>query len=244
MSLHEGAFLLVVFLSNVIQCITGFAGTVLAMPPSVMLVGLDTARPILNLMGVAASVGVAIPGRRHIDKKEWLTMLGVSLPGMALGAFLKHWFASYQSALFKTLGVVVIVIAVTKLVCFLAKKEIPLDNRAVALSFLAVGGVVHGMFVCGGPLIVTYADARLKDKDAFRATLSAVWCVLNPVLLVADFIVGGVPVELWKLTLLSLAALFFAILAGNALAKKLSRKVFLLLTYALMLVSGVSLFLK
>ncbi len=42
-------FLIVVFLTNIIQCVTGFAGTVLAMPFSVMLIGLAPAKAILNL---------------------------------------------------------------------------------------------------------------------------------------------------------------------------------------------------
>ena len=69
-------FLLVVFLTNVIQCITGFAGTVLAMPFSVLLVGYDAARPVLNLLGLLASVYVAAAGRRHICKKELLRRYG------------------------------------------------------------------------------------------------------------------------------------------------------------------------
>lgn len=42
--MKELLFLLVLFVSNVIQAITGFAGTVLAMPPSVYLLGLDHAK--------------------------------------------------------------------------------------------------------------------------------------------------------------------------------------------------------
>ena len=49
-------FLLVVFLTNIIQGITGFAGTMLAMPPSVMLVGFDTAKPILNALGLLSGI--------------------------------------------------------------------------------------------------------------------------------------------------------------------------------------------
>ena len=37
--MKELLFLLVLFVSNVIQAITGFAGTVLAMPPSVICLG-------------------------------------------------------------------------------------------------------------------------------------------------------------------------------------------------------------
>ena len=48
--MKELLFLLVLFVSNVIQAITGFAGTVLAMPPSVYLLGLDHAKLVLNVM--------------------------------------------------------------------------------------------------------------------------------------------------------------------------------------------------
>ena len=47
--MKELLFLLVLFVSNVIQAITGFAGTVLAMPPSVYLLGLDHAKVVLML---------------------------------------------------------------------------------------------------------------------------------------------------------------------------------------------------
>lgn len=46
--MKELLFLLVLFVSNVIQAITGFAGTVLAMPPSVYLLGLDHAKMRLD----------------------------------------------------------------------------------------------------------------------------------------------------------------------------------------------------
>ncbi|MBQ1552204.1 MAG: sulfite exporter TauE/SafE family protein, partial [Clostridia bacterium] len=49
-------FLAVSFLTNIIQGVTGFAGTVLAMPVSMTLVGLATAKPILNALGLLSGV--------------------------------------------------------------------------------------------------------------------------------------------------------------------------------------------
>ena len=43
-------FYIIIFLTNVIQGITGFAGTILAMSPSLILVGYDVAKPILNVL--------------------------------------------------------------------------------------------------------------------------------------------------------------------------------------------------
>ena len=54
------AFYIVIFLTNVIQGITGFAGTILAMPPGLMLVGYDVAKPILNLLGILAGIYVCL----------------------------------------------------------------------------------------------------------------------------------------------------------------------------------------
>lgn len=242
--LQKIAFLAVVFLSNVIQCITGFAGTVLAMPFSIMLVGFNTAKPILNVLGVAASVGVVAQNRKAIQWKECGIILGVTLPGMVLGALLRARLAAYDSVLYKTLGVIVIAFALMNFISLLTQKN--LVDRAQALGFvlLALGGVVHGMFVCGGPLIVTYASVRLKENDQFRATLSAVWIVLNLILFAGDLHAGYFVRDTWLLLAVCLALLVLSILLGNAIAKKLSRKVFLILTDTLMVISGVSLLVK
>mgnify|MGYP003222301426 CR=1 FL=1 len=63
--MKELLFLLVLFVSNVIQAITGFAGTVLAMPPSVYLLGLDHAKVVLNVMAWLSGLMIAVTGYRH-----------------------------------------------------------------------------------------------------------------------------------------------------------------------------------
>ncbi|MBQ6118168.1 MAG: sulfite exporter TauE/SafE family protein [Clostridia bacterium] len=244
MTAQNISFLVVVFLSNIIQCVTGFAGTVLAMPFSVMLVGLDTARPVLNIMGIAASVGVIARYHKDVDKKELLTILGVTLPGMLAGAFLKNAMAGYGDVLFKLLGALVILFALLNLAAFLLKKDFAEKSKAVGYAFLIAGGIVHGLFVCGGPLIVSYASVRLKENNAFRATLSAVWIVLNTILMITDAVAGSFHKDVLLLTGVCLIVLIAAIVIGNRIAAKMSRKAFLLLTYALMVVSGVSLLLK
>ena len=237
-------FFIVVFLSNVIQCITGFAGTVLAMPFSIMLVGFNTAKPILNVLGAAASIGVVAQNRKAIQWKECGIILGVTLPGMLLGAWLRAYLAAYDTVLYKTLGVIVIAFALMNFISLVTKKNLACDAKALGFVLLALGGVVHGMFVCGGPLIVTYASVRLKENDQFRATLSTVWIVLNSLLMFADLRAGYFVKETNLLLLVCLALLVLSILLGNAIAKKLSRTAFLVLTDVLMVISGVSLLVK
>ncbi len=237
-------FLIVVFLTNIIQCITGFAGTVLAMPFSVMLIGYDAAKAILNLLGLLASVYIVIICFKQINKKELAKMTGIMLVGMAAGMYLKRFFTGNPSLLYKTLGIIVIAFAVMNAVKFFRHKEDKELPAPVSVILLVLSGVVHGMFVCGGPLLVTYASGKLKDKDEFRGTLSAVWIILNGILFAGDIVGGAFDPPTVKLTLIAAAVLVAALIAGNLISKKMSRKVFLILTYILMLISGISLLIK
>lgn len=49
-------FFIVVFISNVIQCITGFAGTVLAMPFSIMLIGMLIGFCVIHFFSVSPDI--------------------------------------------------------------------------------------------------------------------------------------------------------------------------------------------
>ena len=234
----------VVFLTNVIQCVTGFAGTVLAMPFSVLLVGYDGAKPILNVLGLLASVYVAAVCYRHIRKKELAVIVGVMTVGMGVGIYLKRFFTGDPTLLYRTLGVIVIAFAVMNAALFFTKRENVRLPAPLSVLLLVAAGVVHGMFVCGGPLLVTYASGKLRDKDAFRGTLSAAWILLNGILFVTDLAGGAFTPPTVKLSLACVPVLALALFLGNRIAEKLDRRVFLILTYILMLVSGVSLLVK
>lgn len=58
-SVRDVLFLIVLFAANVIQAITGFAGTVLAMPFSMLLLGTNTAKVVLNITTLLAACGLA-----------------------------------------------------------------------------------------------------------------------------------------------------------------------------------------
>jgi len=237
-------FLIVVFLSNIIQCITGFAGTVLAMPFSVMTVGYDTAKPILNVLGIAASVYIAVKDYKYINKKEFAKITMVMLAGIAAGYLLSRFIGTDAGVLYKILGVVVIAFAAVNAYRFYTKKEDKKFSPLISSLLLIVSGVVHGMFVCGGPLLVTYLGGIIKDKKEFRATVSAVWIVLNTVIMLGDIKAGYFSADLITLLAVSLAVLAAALIIGNLIYNKMSRNVFLQLTYALMLISGLLLLVK
>ena len=100
------------------------------------------------------------------------------------------------------------------------------------------------MFVCGGPLLVSYLTGKLKDKQTFRATISAIWIVLNSIILVSDVRDGYFTRDTLILSALASVVLFVGMAVGNLLYKKMSRELFMKITYVLLVISGASLFIK
>ena len=167
-------FLLVVFLTNIIQGITGFAGTMLAMPPSVMLVGFDTAKPILNALGLLSGIYIVAANRKSVNKKEFLKIVAVMSLGMLAGFALRSVLAGRERVMYIMLGAVVILTAVSGIYkTFLKKGGGHSQGKAVSAVLLIAAGVTHGLFVCGGPLLVSYMTGKVSDKQEFRTTLSA-----------------------------------------------------------------------
>ena len=131
-------------------------------------------------------------------------------------------------------GIIIIVIAGKNLL-FHKEHKLP---QAFLIAILIIAGIIHGMFVSGGALLVVYATQVLKDKEEFRAP---VWIVLNSILLVSQIQAHAFNYDNIKLILLSIIPLIVATWIGKKLLKRVSQKVFLNLTYILLIISGISL---
>ncbi len=268
-SLRIFLFLLVIIFANIMQTITGFAGTVLAMPFSIILVGSELSRTVLNILGIAASLGVVILNRKAINWKEVLKICAIMLVGMVAGYLIISYANISKQILYFILAGFVLLFTVIGCYTTFIKKEKKeevdetqlLDNQDQAsimkepiykvilwYALLVVAGVVHGMYVCGGPLLIIYATKKLKDKDEFRSTLSMVWVVLNIVNLVRDILFGnfvtGDPKMTFIVLAMALGVLTAAVAIGNLIAKRLNRKTFMIITYVLMAISAISLILN
>ena len=240
-------FYLTIFLSNIIQGITGFAGTLLAMPFSLRLVGADIAVPVLNFLGFVSGLYVFIPNREKVIWGEIKKVVTIMIPFMFLGVLIRERLMEQQRILYLILGVLVIFMAIRGLRDeFLRQDEKgkkPLSDPIMNL-ILVLSGIIHGMFVSGGSLLVIYMAERLDDKTAFRSTLSAVWVILNGILLVTQIFSGDIKGEVAINQLIALPVLFLAMYIGSVLFKRMEQRTFLIITYILLIISGISLFIK
>lgn len=230
--MKELIFVIIQVLANIIQTLTGFAGGPLAMPPSMALVGVSDAKAAITLILWIVTMIVTIQNLRFINPKKLGIMVGLMIVGMIPGIWL---FSVIPTTLLMIIyGSIVVIIGVFKL---LSKKDKdikpPLNYIALLLS-----GIMQGMFTSGGPFLALYATTAIKDKKEFRATVSAVWAVLNVYLIYNMYRNDMYNPYVFKLTAISIVPVFLAIFIGNKINKYIKQETFLKLVYVLLIVSG------
>lgn len=76
-----------------------------------------------------------------------------------------------------------------------------LPKKVFRYSCLIIGGVVHGAFNIGGPLITVYTLEAVKDKIRFRNTMIALWATLDILNSINQFRNGAWTPYLWSAVL-------------------------------------------
>lgn len=232
--LSKALFVLVAFLTNIIQAITGFAGTVLAMPFSIQLVGKFFAKPILNAIALLVCVIVVIRNFKNIDWKCLLEIILFMGIGMVVGFFLEKYL--YSSWFLKIYGILIVAIS---FYYFFVENPVKLP-RPLGWLIMFFAGIVHMIFVSGGPLLIIAAKNRIKEKETFRATLSMVWVILNSAILATDITGGNFSMDqLWVL-LIIVPTVIVSMIIGKFVLKRMSNNFFMKLTCVLLFISGMT----
>ena len=238
MTINDILFPFAILLANIIQGITGFAGSLLAMPPAIHLQGLNTARVAVNFYGLLSCTWIFLQSYKQIVWKEAIKMIIGMMIGFVLGVYL---FSRFDSKILLTIyAIFVMLVALKGLVI---KKEFNVPE-IVLLMVLIIAGVFQGAFVSGGALLVIYSAAKLKDKTLVRGTMSIVWIILNASLVVQQAATGQFTSSVIKVTLIGIPAVFLGIYLGTKIFKKLSGNKFMKLVYILVIISGASLLLN
>jgi len=163
----------------------GFGGTVIAACLGAQIIPLEALLPAFVPLNLAMSAYLIASGREAIAWRVLARTIAVPVAiGAAVGLALFHVPAKVVLA--AVFGSFVALLAVLQL----ARPATAPLGRGLQRAFLVAGGVAHGLFGTGGPMIVYVTRRELADKRAFRATLAVLWFVLNIALLV-NFVALG-----------------------------------------------------
>ena len=226
-------FLLVMTFGVFVQSTVGFGGPLIIMPLGLMLLPLGVVKPVTTFTAWLAGLSVLITDYKYINWCELAKMAGVMLIGVLGGMWLTGRLPS--NILLPLYGAVVVFIGVQRLF-FPTGRQTP---KAVKNTALGLSGLMQGLFVSGGSFL---AVEQLPEKREFRATVNAVWGILNTVMLITFWTSGGLTPEVLRAGGLAIVPTAVAIWLGGLLTKRVKQATFLKIIYVVLIVSGIVLF--
>jgi uncharacterized membrane protein YfcA len=229
----------IVLLAFTVEAVLGFGSTVLAVTLGAQVLPLDALLPAFVPLNLALSLYLVA---RHGRLVELRLLFRRVLPFVAVGMAVGLALFRLRAAKVLELGLAVFVVGLAalelgKLLFATETRPRPLA-RLPGAAVLALGGVAHGLFGAGGPMVVYFAGRELTDKGRFRATLSALWLVLNAALLINYASLGLLGRASATTTMTLAPALLLALFAGERLHRRVDERSFRPLIYVLLLVAG------
>lgn len=225
----------IVFAAFFTESVVGFGSTILTVTLGAHLLPLEVLLPAVVPLNLVLSGTLVARAPQQVDgallRRQILPSVAV---GMACGMVIFRY--AQPSALMLAFGVFVLLLSgreLFKLVYGAATSQETV-SLGRARGVLWAGGVVHGMFGSGGPLIVYVMGRLIGDKHIFRSTLAALWLILNSVLVLSYLQSGVLGMQTLKLTLACVPALMLGMWLGELVHHRISASAFRVLTWALL----------
>ncbi|MDD1783411.1 sulfite exporter TauE/SafE family protein [Enterovibrio sp. ZSDZ35] len=230
-----------------IQGTTGFGCTVIAAPVTNGLLGTTMGVPYGTAITIPFLYYLAVKGRKDISWKDLGKIVVLCAPGILIGQYLFYQISPETAKVL--IGAMVTIIALMNLHKYVIKplviKEMDdvevadtLVKRTFRYGCLILGGIVHGAFNIGGPLITVYTLEAVKDKKKFRNTMTMLWVVLNSWNLFNQHQNGAFTNELNSALLIALPLAGIGFFFGMRFLEKINREQFLRIVYVVLLIIG------
>ncbi len=221
----------IVAIAFLVEAAAGFGSMVVALTVGALFFPIPSLLGWLVPVNLVLSVVLLARNREHVNRKF---LFSAVVPLMTLGllggiALARTTDTAWMKPVF---AVFVVAVAAHQLLSRAALKPLP---APLANVLLVSAGVIHGVFATGGPLAVFVSSRTLPDKSAFRATLAAVWVVLNLLLLPRLWLDGSLDLAV---SFLMLAPLGVGALAGNWIHHRLDEARFRRVVAVLLLGAG------
>jgi uncharacterized membrane protein YfcA len=200
----------------------GFGGA-LGLPLLALAIPVKVIAPAWSLVGIVSSIAIAGRGRRHIDWREFKSLLPGCTIGILAGLFV---FKTLDAALLaQALGAFIIVYAAYSwwLSTRPAGTKPPLRESTLRPAASVLSGIVGTVFGSMATIFFAiYMDAGKMTKDAFRATMSAMILAISVARTAGYAAVGELTLDSVILCAATIPAMGIGLLVGDRLHTGLS----------------------
>ena len=228
------AVIVIICIAAVLQSISGFGFSLLAMPLLSIFVDIQDAVVIATLCGIFTN---AVHLRKDFQLVERSIARRISLSaliGMPLGVVVLSVFsATHMRAI---IGAVIVVLVFLMMRNFILKTE----NTNVDIVLGAFSGLLATSVSTNGPPLVFLLQSKQLDPWRLRATLAYVFTISGCACFIVLMIAGKGSIEAFQYAMLSLPAMYLGTIVGRKARLRVTQEAFKRLMYVLLLATAVS----
>jgi uncharacterized membrane protein YfcA len=228
------AVIVIICIAAILQSISGFGFSLLAMPLLSIFVDIQDAVVIATLCGIFTN---AVHLRKDFQLVERSIARRISLSaliGMPLGVVVLSVFsATHMRAI---IGAVIVVLVFLMMRNFILKTE----NTNVDIVLGAFSGLLATSVSTNGPPLVFLLQSKQLDPWRLRATLAYVFTISGCASFIVLMIAGKGSIEAFQYAMLSLPAMYLGTVVGRRARLRVTQEAFKRLMYVLLLATAVS----
>ena len=158
----------ILFLSTFTRSALGFGDALIGMPLLIMVVGAQTASPLVAFGASTIAITILVGEWRNVDFRVAWKLIISSLVGIPIGIYFLD--VAPESVVKAVLGVVLIAFGLYNLI----KPKLPvLRSEKLAYPFGLVAGILGGAYNANGPPAVIYGTLQGWSPERFRVTLQS-----------------------------------------------------------------------
>ena len=225
--------LLVVFGAVLVRAAFGFGDVLVSVPILVLFVSPKLVIPLMGMVGATNALIMLLRDRPSVQWRPVRYLLMASLVGIPLGVMMLKWLP--ETTINRGLGLLLVAFCVWSL---FGRKSVRLQSPLWAWPFGFGAGVMGGAVTATGPPIVLYSTTQGWTPEESRATMQGFFLPNSVFILVSHWAAGMWTSEVLYTYALTLPICLLAIPIGAAMALRLSRHRFELLTMVVLLGAG------
>ena len=228
------AVIVIICIAAVLQSISGFGFSLLAMPLLSIFVDIQDAVVIATLCGIFTNAVHLRNDFQFVERSIARRISLSALIGMPLGVVVLTVFSATQMR--AIIGAVIVVLVFLMMRNFVLKTE----NTNVDIVLGAFSGLLATSVSTNGPPLVFLLQSKQLDPWRLRATLAYVFTISGCASFIVLMIAGKGSIEAFQYAMLSLPAMYLGTVVGRKARLRVTQEAFKRLMYVLLLATAVS----
>lgn len=234
-------FIVVIFISSLVQGMAGFGFSLVAMPFLTLLLPFQLIVPILVICSLALNIIVFMKTKGCLYLKEIVIMFALGLLSTPIGVYLLSVVDEFF--LKAMVGVLIIITSITLLKGF----HLKFSNKYLSYGLAGfLSGILNGSVSLSGPPVVLMLVNEGHEKESFKKNISGYFLALNMVT-IPSFVVGGfVVTEVVSYSIVGTITLIIGAFIGIQIGQKIDsgsfKKIVLFLIMTMGCMTLISLF--